>query len=223
VRGVVAMIGSSMGFVAVANLPLADSNALGFAEVLYTTLGAVLILHETVGIRRWMATAAGFVGVMVMLSPFGSGVDIYTALAVIAPAFGAATSIMVRLRGRSERSMTVIFWQSVMVIAVFAGPAAAGWVTPAPRDLALIAVIGTLSFLSQWTYTLAYQTGEASALAPMHFTRLLLAAGIGWIAFAEVPNAATMAGALLVVGATVYTLRRNSVRGVPPATKLPGG
>lgn len=215
-RGVTATVAMTIGFTAVANLPLADSNALGFVEVLFTTLGAALVLKEQVGWRRWAATAVGLVGVSVMLSPFGSGVTVYTFMAVVAPAFGAAVSIMVRLKAGTETTETFLFWNAFVGFVVLAPVAAFVWVTPAPADLLRILAIGLLGFAAQWTYTRAYQMGEAAALAPMHFTRLIIAAVAGWFAFAEVPNVATMAGAVLVVAATVYTLKRNAARGVPP-------
>lgn len=215
-RGVTATVAMTIGFTAVANLPLADSNALGFVEVLFTTLGAALVLKEQVGWRRWAATAVGLVGVSVMLSPFGSGVTVYTFMAVLAPAFGAAVSIMVRLKAGTETTETFLFWNAFVGFVVLAPVAAFVWVAPAPGDLARILAIGLLGFAAQWTYTRAYQMGEAAALAPMHFTRLIIAAVAGWFAFAEVPNVATMAGAVLVVAATVYTLKRNAARGVPP-------
>lgn len=215
-RGVTATVAMTIGFTAVANLPLADSNALGFVEVLFTTLGAALILKEQVGWRRWAATAVGLVGVGVMLSPFGSGITVYTFMAVVAPAFGAAVSIMVRLKAGTETTETFLFWNAFVGFVVLAPVAAFVWVNPAPADLLRILAIGLLGFAAQWTYTRAYQMGEAAALAPMHFTRLIIAAIAGWLAFAEVPNVATMAGAVLVVAATVYTLKRNAARGVPP-------
>lgn len=223
-RGVIATIAMTLGFTAVANLPLADSNALGFAEVLFTTLGAALVLKESVGWRRWLATAVGLAGVSVMLSPFGTGITVYTFMAVLAPAFGATVSIMVRLKAGTETTETFLFWNALVAFAALAPAAAWVWVTPSPADLGWILAIGLLGFGAQWTYTRAYQIGQAAALAPMHFTRLIIAAAAGWLAFGEVPNLATMVGAVLVVAATVYTLKRNAVRGVaadpgPPAAR----
>jgi drug/metabolite transporter (DMT)-like permease len=214
-RGFIATLSMGIGFFAVANLPLADSNALGFSEVLYTTLGAALVLKETVGWRRWLATSVGLVGVFVMLSPFGSGVSIYTLMAVIAPAFGAATSIMVRMKAGAESTQTLLFWNALVSFVMMAPVAALLWTTPGPADAGAIVVISVLGYVAQWSYTRAYQIGQAAALAPMHFTRLLIAGVAGWIVFGEVPTVATVGGAVLVVAATVYTLKRNAVRGVP--------
>jgi hypothetical protein len=52
---------------------------------------------------------------------------------------------------------------------------------------------------------------EASALMPYDYTRLLFAAIIGWIFFAEVPDLWTWVGAAVIVGAALYIAHREAV------------
>ena len=52
----VSAIAMVTGFTAFVHLPLAVATAIGFARTLFTTVLAVLILHESVGPRRWSAT-----------------------------------------------------------------------------------------------------------------------------------------------------------------------
>ncbi len=56
----------------------------------------------------------------------------------------------------------------------------------------------------------AYQVGEAAALAPLDFSRLLLASFTGFVFFAEIPELSTWIGAAIVIGATLYTIRKNA-------------
>ncbi|MEC7675941.1 MAG: DMT family transporter, partial [Pseudomonadota bacterium] len=61
----VSAIAMVTGFTAFVHLPLAEATAIGFARTLFTTVLEVLILHESVGPRRWSATVLGFIGVLV--------------------------------------------------------------------------------------------------------------------------------------------------------------
>jgi drug/metabolite transporter (DMT)-like permease len=70
--------------------------------------------------------------------------------------------------------------------------------------------IGVVGTAGQWLITRAYQLGEASALAPLDFVKLLLATVSGYLVFAEIPGMVTIIGAALVAGGTVYTMRRNA-------------
>ncbi|MGI9393064.1 MAG: EamA family transporter, partial [Boseongicola sp.] len=69
VRVAFALVAMLTGFYAVIHMPLADAVAIGFAKSFFVTIFAILILYETVGIRRWAAVAIGFIGVVVMMRP----------------------------------------------------------------------------------------------------------------------------------------------------------
>src|SRR5271163_4635960 len=56
-------------FYGVAYMPIADATAISFTGPLFATAGAALILHETVRLRRWLATLVGFAGVLVVVRP----------------------------------------------------------------------------------------------------------------------------------------------------------
>lgn len=215
VRGAFSLGAMLCGFSALLHIPLADVTALGFAKVLFVTIGAVIVLHEKVGMRRWVATGIGFVGVLIMLRPGGDGIGYYYMLTLIGALFGAGITITVRVLAQSERTETILFYQAVFLILSLAVPTLLWWVPPDPRQWMLIAMVGITGTGGQYLITRAHQTGEASALAPLEFVRLLIATVIGYFLFTELPDGTTFAGAALVVGATVYTMHRNSARGTP--------
>ncbi|MBR3369486.1 MAG: DMT family transporter [Rhodobacteraceae bacterium] len=215
VRGAFSLGAMLCGFTALLHIPLADVTALGFAKVLFVTIGAVIVLNESVGTRRWIATAIGFVGVLIMLRPSGEGIGYYYVLTLIGALFGAGITITVRVLAKSERTETILFYQAVFLIVALAVPTLLWWVQPDMRQWALIALVGITGTGGQYLITRAHQTGQASALAPLEFVRLLIATAIGFFIFAEFPDSTTFAGAALVVGATVYTMHRNSARGKP--------
>ena len=63
-RSAVGMIGMGFGFAAAARLPLVQAAILGFTTPLFMTLLSRLVLRERADWRRWLAVAAGFVGVV---------------------------------------------------------------------------------------------------------------------------------------------------------------
>lgn len=200
-----------LGFTALVHVPLADATALGFTKVLFVTVAAVLILKETVGTRRWIATGVGFLGVLVMLAPGGSGeVTVYHLLALLGAVFAAGISITIRMLSETEKTATILLYQSIVLLAALIVPTVLWWDAPTAREWALLATIGISGAAAQYLVTRAYQTGEASALAPLDFVRLLIAVGIGFVVFAEVPSLRTLVGSTIVLAATFYTIRRNA-------------
>ena len=63
----------------------------------------------------------------------------------------------------------------------------------------------------------AFRVGEATFVAPFDYTKLLLAGAIGFALFGEVPDLWSLAGAAVIVAATVYIARREASLGGAPA------
>ncbi|AOG11891.1 MULTISPECIES: DMT family transporter [Rhizobium/Agrobacterium group] len=210
VRGLVCLGSQYTYFLALLYLPLADMTALGFSQVIFMTIAAVVILKEKVGWRRWLATMVGFAGVLIMLRPSGGTVDVYSLVAVLSALLLCGVTVSIRLMARTESTETVMLYQSFVLCAAYAVPTFLWWQWPTREEWVLLAVIGIVGTLGQYLFTLAFRVAEASALAPLEFTRLLIAIILGFLVFSEIPEMSTMLGAVIVMGSTIYTVRRNS-------------
>jgi drug/metabolite transporter (DMT)-like permease len=209
-RGLFSLGAMLCGFTALVHLPMAEATALGFSQVLFVTLLAIFVLHEVVDQRRWIAMAVGFVGVLIILRPTGEALNGYALMAIAGALFGAGITVTVRLFGRTERTETILFWQGAVILVALVSPALILWTEPTLIEWILMIGIGVVGTVGQWFITRAYQTGEASALAPLDFVRLLLATASGYLVFAEIPGLLTLLGAVLVAGGTIYTMGRNA-------------
>lgn len=217
IRGSCSLGAMTGGFLAIIHLPMAEATALGFSQVFFVTLAAIALLGEKVDGKRWIAMLIGFVGVLVILRPTGAGMNYYAYAAIIGAVFGAGITVTVRLLGETERTETIMLWQGTILIVTLSVPAWLAWVPPTREQWILLATLGTFGTAGQWLITRAYQVGEASALAPLDFIRLLLATASGFLVFGEIPDLVTALGASLVVIGTLYTVRRNSRRAIAPA------
>jgi len=211
-RAVMAMIAMTTGFTALVHLPLAEATAISFARTLFTTLLAVLILREVVGWRRWTATLVGFLGVLIVAQPSPAQIDVYAVLGLISAGFVAGVQIVLRTLSRTDRPITIMAYQSVCLTLLLAAPTAWLWVTPSWEQVAFMAAIGVVMSAVQWTMIKAYADGEAAAIAPMEYGRLLFATVAGVLIFEEVPTVYTLIGAVVIVASTLYTVHRNAVR-----------
>jgi drug/metabolite transporter (DMT)-like permease len=105
----------------------------------------------------------------------------------------------------------------MVLIALLAVPTLLWWQAPTPDQWFWLITLSLFGTAGQWLITRAYQVGEAAALAPLDFSRLLLASFTGFVFFAEIPALTTWAGAAIVIGATLYTIRKNARTSPPPA------
>jgi drug/metabolite transporter (DMT)-like permease len=213
-RGLITLASMLCGFSALIHIPLAQATSISFSQVLFVTVAAVLILKERVDTARRVATIIGFLGVLIMLNPSGDGLNIWALMSLGGAIFGAGITISVRILGTSERTETILIYQGLVLMVVLAWPAWAFWVWPTAEQWFWLVLLSLFGTAGQWLITKAYQVGEAAALAPLDFSRLILSVFTGFVFFAEVPSLTTLAGAAIVIGATLYTMRRNA-RGRP--------
>jgi drug/metabolite transporter (DMT)-like permease len=146
-----------------------------------------------------------------MLRPTGAVLNPYALVAILSALLLCGVTVSIRLMAASESTASLLLYQSAVLCTAYLIPAIIWWDWPDAREWALLAVIGLSGTIGQYLFTVAFKVAETTALAPLEFTRLLIAIVVGYLIFAEVPDLTTMAGALVVIGSTIYTVRRNAV------------
>lgn len=207
--GLVAMF---CGFYAFVHLSLADAVAISFARPLFMIPLAVLFLHEIVRLRRWSATAVGFVGVVVMLRPGESAISTAALVALLGAFCVAVVLVVIKRLSTTERPLTISIWFGIIATLVSLVPALLVWKQPTLEQFFWLALIGALGASAQYMVIRAYRIGEATAVAPIDYVRLLFAGAVGWWIFAEEPDIWTGIGSLLIIGSTLYIARREALR-----------
>ena len=211
-RAALSIIAMYTGFSAVVNMPLAEVTAISFARILFTTILAIIFLKEVIGIRRWSSIIIGFVGVLVVIRPDPDNINIYALMAIVSALFVSGIQIILRKLSQIDQASTILAFHSVSITLVLAIPAYFHWVMPNFHEMVFILMIGSLMSVMQWLFIKALKVGEAAAIAPMEYVRLLYAGVIGIVFFAEIPTIWTLSGAGIIVATTLYTMHRNTVK-----------
>ena len=215
-RVCVAFFAMLLGFTAVVHLPLAEATTISFARTFFTTLLAIIVLGEVVGMRRWGAVAAGFVGVLIVAWPSGEGaLNIYGALAVVSAALVALVVVIIRQVSQVDLPITILSFQAIGVGLLMLPLAIWFWKTPTMEEFVLLGAIGALAVVGQYINILALKAGEASAIAPLDYARLVFVVFLGLWMFDEWPEPRVFVGATVIIGAAIYTLHRERIVGRP--------
>ncbi len=213
-RIVLATTAMLCGFTAIIELPLAEVTSLSFSKTFFLTIFAILFLSETVGIHRWGAMIVGFTGVLVMLRPEGSGlIDPYALLAIIGAACAGMVMVVLRILTKTDSPVTILTYQAVLVGLIMLGPAIYTWQSPSLEQWCYMVLIGVVSWAAQLSNIKAFRSGEATAIASLDYTRLLYATIIGIVVFNQWPGVETLIGAGIIISASLYTVRREAIRG----------
>jgi drug/metabolite transporter (DMT)-like permease len=213
-RGLCVMVSSLLFLSGLIYLPVVDATAINFVWPVLITVFSVVLLKEQVGLRRALATAAGFIGMLVIMRP-GSGVFHPAAVFPLGAAVTwALASVLTRMMSRDDPAETTILWSAVIACAGGAILMPFFFVTPTPRELAICGIIGLGSAIGHALVIYAYSQASASSLAPFTYTQLIWAALCGWLFFSSLPDGWTIAGALIIVASGIYTAHRERVRRV---------
>ncbi len=198
-------------FAAVTMIPLADVTAISFTSPMFVTVLAMLFLGEHIHRFRWTALAVGFVGVLIMIGPhlsFAGHSSLGVLIALSAALFSAFAMIALRRMSGGEHAITITFYFSLTFMACAALTALRGWPMPTATQWWLIIFAGLFGVFGQLLMTYAYRYAEASTIAPLDYTNMIMAVALGYLFFGEIPSLSIWIGAPLVVGAGVIILWR---------------
>jgi drug/metabolite transporter (DMT)-like permease len=205
-RSLLATIGMILLLYSYEAMPMAEANALSFTRPLWVVLLAVLFLRETIGPSRIAAVLMGFVGVVVIMRPWGADAAIgWPHVAALFSALCLAGTITgVKSLTKNLSASSILVWSSIMGELLSLPFALADWRWPSPGDLIPLFLIGLLSAANQLLFIKGMAVGEAAVLAPVDYARLVLSVVAGLLVFGEWPDAFTWIGAGVIVVSTLY-------------------
>jgi drug/metabolite transporter (DMT)-like permease len=216
-RGLIGLVSIVAYFMALGRMPLADCVALSFTGPLFLTALSVPLLREYVGPRRWLAVVVGFAGVLVILRP-GMGVFGWEAALPIGSALAYALAmIMIRRLVTTESPVTICFYTMAVMTAGSTLFAPFEWVAPRAADWPLFVALGIVGGAGNLLVTYAFRLAPAAVVAPFSYTQIVWAIPLGLVLFGELPDAAALAGAAVVIGAGLYIFHRETLAARRPA------
>ncbi len=223
-RGAALAVSSTIFFTSLFVLPLATATSISFTTPMFTAILAALLLGEPLRRATLIASAVAFAGVLVILRPNLAEAGWWAVL----PIFSAMTFSLLIVGNRAvagtASALAMQFWVAVFAspILLLAAPLfaqsgvdrfALGW--PAWSVVARCAFVAVSATCAHWLIYLGTTRAGAATVAPMTYVQLLVATLLGWLWFGTHPDAMTLLGAAIIIGAGLYLWRAGQVREPP--------
>ena len=210
IRALVGTTGVGLAFWAVSLLPLANAITLMYTAPLFVTALSYPLLKEKVGPWRWLAVFIGFMGVVLIMSPSGENLlFLGVAVSLAAALFHGLTKVLLRDMGKTENSLTTVFYFMVF------GTIATGLILPfvwrggrQADDFILVLVLGITGGLQQILKTKGYSLAPVSVISPFNYTGLIWATILGVMFWNELPGWSVIGGATIIVLSNIFILWR---------------
>ena len=211
-RGAIGTAALVCVYAALAALPLAAATVLQYLYPPFTALLAWLMLGEPIGKRVLAAMALGWLGVLLVAQPAGllqGGATLALVPVLIAVAgalFTAFAYVSVRSLGTSEHPLVIVFYFPLVALPLSLPLVALNPVLPTPAELLWLVGVGVFTQLGQVYLTRSLTALPAARATAISYVQVLFAGGWGWLLFGESIDNWTIAGAGLVLAATLVSL-----------------
>jgi drug/metabolite transporter (DMT)-like permease len=216
-RGLLFVANAALIVLALSLLPLATVITIMFASPIVTAVVSMPLLAERVGPQRWIAILGGFAGVLIVLRPGAAGFEWALLIAVAAAVANSLRDVMTRLLSRTETSIAILFWSTLIVMAAGALTAPFGWQPVTATAAAWFVLAGVFNASAHFLLIEALRLGEAAVITPVRYTSLLWAALIGYVVWRELPDPWVFAGSAVIIASGILLI--SSSRGSLPARR----
>jgi len=205
------------------SLQLAELVTFYFAAPLFVVALSRPMLGEFVGLGRWLATLAGFCGVVVAANPSNAPSLLPAGLALVAALSWGMTSILARKAANSVNTSAMLIGSNATFAVICLFPAPWLFARPDARALVLMLALGVVGGLGQYFWFEGVRRAQVSLLAPLEYSMLAFAVLWGWSFFGDWPDSRTLIGAgmVLVSGTASLLLETRRGRETAEASSLP--
>lgn len=202
-------------FFSLKTMAIADALAIFFVQPLVVTALSPLVLGERVGVNRWAAVGVGFIGTLIILRPglsaFGPGAMLALGSGVSLGFYMLVTRLM---KGRTSPVVTM-FHTSLMGAVMTTIGVVFVWQSPSLWQWVQFLTVGAIATVGHLLITRAYENAEASLLAPLAYTEIVMATVLGWLFFGDLPDRWTVLGVCILIGSALYISARERRVNVP--------
>ncbi len=185
-------------------LPLAEGTAISFLAPMVAIVLSMPVLGERPSRARWLASIAGFVGVLILVRPGSAVFHPATGLLVLAAISNALYQLLTR-RLPNDSPYTTLFYSALVgtVGLSLALPFAdmPGEVTR--HDALFLLVLGLSAGLGHWMLIKAFLRAPASLVAPFTYLQLIWATLFGYLVFDQLPDGLSALGMAVIVASGV--------------------
>lgn len=200
VRSIFLMLATVLNFIAIRYLPLTITSTILFSAPTIVCVLAWPVLGERVGPWRWFAIGIGFIGILIVIRPFGETLHWAVFLSLGNALFFALYLILTRKLADVVASDTLQFYTGFIGTIALLPFGLAEWQNPQTGFEWLVLMgLGTFAWIGHGLLIRANNFAPASALTPFGYSFILYLTIWSYFVFNDRPDAWTLIGACVVI------------------------
>ena len=209
-RGMMSMLAVGLFYIAITEIPLADATALIFISPVVVTALSPFLLHESVGIRRWLAVIVGFIGIIFIVQPGFQEIRFGTLASLGAGVIWAFFQIITRSLAQQEIPLVTVLYTALIGTATMNILLPFYWVTPVLSDGVMLLLMAGFASVGQALLIYAFVAAPAVVVAPFVYVTIIVATATGYIAFGDLPGLMAWVGITVIIASGIYIALREA-------------
>lgn len=210
IRSIFLMATTGLFNAGIISVPLAMGTTIMFMSPIIVTLLSIVVLGEHVGIRRWFGIALGFIGALIVIRIWETGISglNHGSLFLLCAALTNASYQIATRKLRSESPYTTLLFTAAAGALITSLLLPWHWTMPNAQGWSLLIASGIAGGLGHLCLIKAFQAAPASVVAPFSYSSLIWATIAGFAIWGDIPTASTLIGASLIIGSGLYIFLR---------------
>lgn len=194
-------------------VPVWQVVALTMTAPFFVLVGARLFLKENVTLNRWVASAVGFAGALIVTNPWSEQFNWAWLLPVIAAIMWGGASLLTKFLSREESPETLTTWLLLLLTPInLFWSVGAGFEMPTGNILWLLVIGGFLVFVAQYLLSKSYATADANYVQPFDDLKLISNVAVYGIFFGYWPSGFIWLGLAMIMAASLFLLLQEQRR-----------
>jgi drug/metabolite transporter (DMT)-like permease len=190
-----------------AHMPFADATAISYSQAAYIAVFSALILNERVTILRWIATAIGIAGALLIVKPAFGDRNIFYLAVLLGTSLNGLAFVLNRYLQRpgGDSELTTMFYVNAIAV-VFNLPVLALSTVPEPEVWPWLSGVLIFGPIGMYLGIVAVRHASASSLGPYTLLRLVIAVIGGIVLFREIPDLVSCLGVAAILSSCLLAL-----------------
>tara|TARA_B100000700_G_C14907166_1_gene790342 strand:+ start:351 stop:1199 length:849 start_codon:yes stop_codon:yes gene_type:complete len=208
IRGLLLFFANILFFYSISIISLSKALTLAFIAPLIVTALSPILLGEKVGIRRWVAVIAGFIGSLIVIRPGFVEINLASIAALGTGTMYGFYLIVTRKLHKSDNPLLTLLLTGVVGCIIGSIIMPFVWVHPTTSEWLLMSAIGFFASVGHLLLILSLMYADASKLAPFGYFEIVPNIIIGYFFFNHFPSFWHFVGLSIIISSGIYIFRR---------------
>ena len=212
IRSLFLFLSTILFFYAISAISLPEALTLAFVSPMIVTLLSSIILKEKVGVRRWSAVVLGFIGVLFVIRPGFNEINLATITALGCGICYAFYIISTKKLSNQDSPLLTLIFTGLSGSIVISLIVPFYWSDLNLTQLLLLVLLAAIGTLAHFLLILSLNYAEASKLAPLSYSEIIMNVIIGYYFFGDFPSQWVWIGLVIIVASGVYISFRQNIK-----------